>query len=83
MRLERPGNLVLQEDRKKSEPRVLRVSTAIYQHPPTISCGKAKMESEKQWEMDGEPKDERNQSKNQKDVVKRKTKKKKGRLERR
>ena len=65
MRLERPGNLVLQEDRKKSEPRVLRVS-AIYQHPPTISCGEAKMESEKQWEMDGEPEDERNQSDNQK-----------------
>ena len=27
---------------------------AIYQHPPTISCGGAKMESEKQWEMDEE-----------------------------
>jgi hypothetical protein len=27
---------------------------AIYQHPPTISCGGAKMEAEKQWEMDGE-----------------------------
>ena len=25
---------------------------AIYQHPPTISFGRAKMESEKQWEMD-------------------------------
>ena len=71
-------------DRSRSEPsKVLRVSTAIYQHPPTISCGEAKMESEKQWEMDGEPEDERNQSDNQKDVVERKTKKKKGRLERR
>ena len=26
----------------------------LYQHPPTISCGGAKMESEKQWEMDEE-----------------------------
>jgi len=25
-----------------------------YQHPPTISCGGAKMESDKQWEMDEE-----------------------------
>jgi hypothetical protein len=27
---------------------------AIYQHHPTISCGGAKMESERQWEMDKE-----------------------------
>ena len=40
------------------------VSTSIYQHPPTISWGEAKMEAEK-WDMDGEPKDERNQSKGQ------------------
>ena len=33
---------------------VFRVFTAIYQHPPTISCGKAKMEAEKQLEMDKE-----------------------------
>jgi hypothetical protein len=40
--------------KEKSEPsRVLRVSMARYQHPPTISCG-GKMESEKQWEMDKE-----------------------------
>jgi hypothetical protein len=41
-------------DEEKSEPRVLRVSTAIYQHPPTIAYGGANMESEKQWEMDEE-----------------------------
>jgi hypothetical protein len=46
----------LQEEvKKKSETRVLGVSTAIYQHPPpTILCGGAKMESEKQWEMEKE-----------------------------
>jgi len=27
---------------------------AIHQHPSTISCGGASMESEKQWEMDEE-----------------------------
>jgi hypothetical protein len=34
----------LQEEvKEKSEPsKVLRVSTAMYQHPPTISCGGAK-----------------------------------------
>ena len=34
----------LQEEvKEKSEPsKALRVSTAIYQHPPTISCGGAK-----------------------------------------
>ena len=40
--------------KEKSEPRVLRVSTSVSQHPPTISCGGAKMESVKQWEMDEE-----------------------------
>jgi hypothetical protein len=43
------------------------------------------MESEKQWEMDGEPKDERVQAtiKTIKRGRREKTKKKKGRLERR
>jgi hypothetical protein len=35
-----------------SEPRVLRVSTGIYQHPPTI-CGIA-MKQKRKWEMDKE-----------------------------
>ena len=43
------------EDRSRSEPsKVLRVSTAIYQHPPHDFMWRSQMESEKQCEMDKE-----------------------------
>ena len=45
--------------KEKSEPRVLRVSTAIYQHPPTISCGEAKMEAENNGRWTKRPKETR------------------------
>jgi hypothetical protein len=39
------------EVKEKSEPRVLRVSTAISQQPPTIPYGVARWKQKRKWEM--------------------------------